>query len=512
MGNRLEDLFLQLGQPGRYQLLTVALLTYQYIFFIAYPTTFSFWLITPPGTCPSMSENGTIIEETPLNSTQNVSSQDHFVSFAMEWGYTCQNEYPVRILQTSFFLGNMIGGIIFGPIADRFGRRPVAFGTIISAGIFGAIIFFTTNIYIFGVLKVLQGIVLQGFNSASNCMKTELLHNKYRSKVVAIADAFGLSLPMFYLAGISPLLGHWRYVELALCIPILMSFWAIWFMPESLRWLLKTKKRKEALAFIDRCVKINKLTLPDNIEKEVDIIIAEMDDQSKQQTTYSMRDLFRKPRIAMYSSIFAASWFTWLIINYGLLLSISNLSGNVWINFVIVGAVDLVFRSSAFLSLRLVQTKTLSFIGLFGTGVLLISIVILRSIPGLEHAQIAVGFTVTTFAIIGRAFIGFFVVSTYLLLSEVFPTPIRASAYGVFAAAGRIGALSTPQVLSLRAYTWSEFPFTFMGTLGIITGSLQLLFPDTKNKPMPNTLEETLQLHQIKAATKDKTKVINGAK
>lgn len=519
MSARLEALVLQMGRPGRYQMLIFAILQFQYVFFAACFISLSFWSIVPPLAC-STSKPENILNSTtthaekpkcpsdtnPFSTDQglNVSTElktlhghrlceeVQFTSIAMEWGFVCEKQYTVPILQTLFFCGAMLGGMICGPLADRFGRKPIAFSTLFVAASLGVVITFISNFYVFAVCKLLQGILLQGYNSASNCMKTEILHGKYRARVIAIGDALGMSLPMFYLAISAHLTSNWRYVELGMSVPLLLTIGCIWVVPESFRWLLKTKKREEGLRVIKRFTKFNGLPLPTNIDQEIDVIIQEINEES--QTRHDLRDLFKTPRLALYSCIFSFSWFTWLLLNYGIMFSMAHLSGNLFINFVILGLVDLIFRCIAYFLLLRLEGKQVTCLGLSTTGVLLLGVAIINSAIGKTYAS---GIAATAFAMLGRAFIGFFVVATYINISEVFPTPLRATAYGLFAATGRAGALLSSQVIALGDISWRELPFVIFSACGFLAGIGNLLLPKTRNKPMPNTIHETLSLHKI---------------
>jgi len=511
MSARLEDLFLKLGRPGRYQILIFAILQFQYVFFAACFLGLSFWPVVPALNCTApenlekqnYTELCSIGQNDDMNSTEisdtcqilhghRVIGKIQFVSMAMEWGFVCHKQYTVALLQTLFFCGTMFGGIIFGPLADRFGRKPIAFTTLFLAASLGTLISFIEHFYIFAVCKLLQGVLLQGFNSTTNCLKTEILHSEYRARIVAIGDALGMSLPMFYLAISAYLTQNWRYVELGMNVPLLLTFGCIWIVPESLRWLIKMKRSEDALIVIQQLTKYNGLPVPVDIKEELDAIIAEIDEDSKLNRGSDIRDLFRTPRLALYSFIFSFSWFTWLLLNYGIMFSMASLSGNLFVNFIILGVVDLIFRCVAYLLLLRCEGRTVTCLGLAMTGVLLVTTAVVQVVLDPYSS----GITSTTLAMMARAFIGFFVVATYIHLSEVFPTPLRATAYGLFAATGRAGALLSSQVVALGDLSWKQLPFIIMGAAGLLAGLGNLLLPATRDKPMPNTIHETLKLHK----------------
>ncbi len=135
-----------------------------------------------------------------------------------------------QLLITMIFLGLGFGQLIFGPLSDSFGRKPIVyfgFGVFILASI---ICVSTTSFewMIFG--RILQGIGLACPRTMSISMVRDTYSGDLMAKVLSIIAAFFILIPV-----IAPTLGQWildvsgwRAIfnfNLLLCIVIMLWFW-----------------------------------------------------------------------------------------------------------------------------------------------------------------------------------------------------------------------------------------------------------------------------------------------
>lgn len=60
-----------------------------------------------------------------------------------------------------YFVGIMLGSLIFGTLTDKFGRRPVFLFTMVTPFFIGLLLFFVKNYIAFVVLRFLLGFILQ---------------------------------------------------------------------------------------------------------------------------------------------------------------------------------------------------------------------------------------------------------------------------------------------------------------------------------------------------------------
>ena len=73
----------------------------------------------------------------------------------------CNDAYKSPLAMTVYFVGVTLGGIIFGTLSDRFGRRPMVIITMLSPIVVGLILFFVKNYIAFVVLRLILGVFIQ---------------------------------------------------------------------------------------------------------------------------------------------------------------------------------------------------------------------------------------------------------------------------------------------------------------------------------------------------------------
>lgn len=135
-----------------------------------------------------------------------------------------------QLLITMIFLGIGFGQLIFGPISDSFGRKPIVYvGFIVF--IIASIICVTTETYemmLFG--RILQGIGLSSPRSLSTSMVRDEFSGDYMAKILSFVVMFFILVPV-----IAPMFGqflinlfNWQaifYFNLIFGLIIMIWFW-----------------------------------------------------------------------------------------------------------------------------------------------------------------------------------------------------------------------------------------------------------------------------------------------
>lgn len=73
----------------------------------------------------------------------------------------CDNAYKSDLATTIYFCGVTVSGLLFGFLADKYGRRPVVGFTLVSSGAVGVAIVIFRNYVAFVVLRFLLGFLIQ---------------------------------------------------------------------------------------------------------------------------------------------------------------------------------------------------------------------------------------------------------------------------------------------------------------------------------------------------------------
>ena len=157
-----------------------------------------------------------------------------------------------------------VGALLFGVLADRYGRRPVLMANILGFSVIELVCAFAPSLNVLLVLRALFGIAMGGEWGVGAALVFEtlpregrgtfsgILQEGYALGSILASAAFGL-----FFAGIHwPLFGHvlvlpaigWRGLFIMGASPALLAFYVQARVPESPVWLAAAKKRRSRVA------------------------------------------------------------------------------------------------------------------------------------------------------------------------------------------------------------------------------------------------------------------------
>ncbi|XP_043215997.1 solute carrier family 22 member 8-like [Amphibalanus amphitrite] len=178
------------------------------------------------------------------------------VRSVFQWGLVCGRRYLAQLLTTLYLAGALFGGPVLGLLSDRFGRQPVMLLCLYTQLVIGVGLFFVRRLVVFIGLRTLQGFFIQGLEGSSWLMLAELVPADQRPAAAAGAQ-FCWALGGLLLTLCQHCVGHWRYVQLAISIPSLVTLLYIWLIPESVAWLVEQRLRRRARHVVCRLVRCN---------------------------------------------------------------------------------------------------------------------------------------------------------------------------------------------------------------------------------------------------------------
>ena len=132
-----------------------------------------------------------------------------------------------------------IGGVLFGAIADRFGRRRAMIGSILVYSIFTAACGLAQTVWQLGIFRFLLGLGMGGEWTSGAALVSETWPDRHRGKAVALmqsAWAVGYAAAAIVVALVLPRFG-WRVVFLIGILPALLTLWIRHGVHESDVWL-----------------------------------------------------------------------------------------------------------------------------------------------------------------------------------------------------------------------------------------------------------------------------------
>jgi MFS family permease len=153
------------------------------------------------------------------------------------------------ILNSLLLLGWAAGGVIFGPICDRFGRKRVLMLTMVLYAIGTASCAFVTEMWQLVIFRIVASLGIGGEWAAGSAMVAEVVPEDQRVEAGALlytSAPFGLFLATFVNAEVAgDWFAHdpassWRYVLLFGLIPAAVAFVVRFFVREPERWAAAT--------------------------------------------------------------------------------------------------------------------------------------------------------------------------------------------------------------------------------------------------------------------------------
>ncbi|XP_067838661.1 solute carrier family 22 member 4-like [Heptranchias perlo] len=411
-----------------------------------------------------------------------VYSTDRYIStIVSEWDLVCENNWKGPFTMSMIFLGMTSGAFVSGHISDRYGRRIVLFGAMIIQTTLSFIQVVSWRWEVFCILCFFVGL-----GDISNYVAAFVLGTELLGKAERIAYST-LGVCMFYAIGyiILPLFAYfirdWRMLLLALTLPevLYIPFW--WLIPESPRWLIAQGRVSEAEKIVQGFAKKNGITHTGMIFQHEDVKeYTLLNTTYKQKHPYSFLDLVRTSNMR---NITILSFLVWMITSVGyfvLTLGTPNMHGDPYLNCFISAISEIVAYTIAWWMMhnapRRISTASMLLLG----GAVLLFI---QFIPPALHNL------TTVLVMIGKIGITITFAIIYIFSAELYPTVVRNMGIGVCSMASRIGSIISPYFVYLGTYN-RMLPFMLMGSLILLAGSFCLLLPETRDQPLPETVQQ----------------------
>ncbi|XP_027743998.1 solute carrier family 22 member 2-like, partial [Empidonax traillii] len=177
----------------------------------------------------------------------------------------CEDSWKLDLFQSAVNAGFLIGSVVIGYIADRFGRKFCLLTTIFANIICGILLVFVPTYLWIVIIRFLQGLVSKGCWTAGYILVTEVVGPQYRRTVgILYQTAFSVGLLVF--DAIAYAIPHWRWLQLTVTLPTCFFLLYYWCLPESPRWLISQGKNDKAMKIVSDIAKKNQKKLPSHFE------------------------------------------------------------------------------------------------------------------------------------------------------------------------------------------------------------------------------------------------------
>ncbi|NWR60362.1 S22AD protein, partial [Bucorvus abyssinicus] len=400
-----------------------------------------------------------------LNTTEKCSSgwvyrSSQPPSLLTEFDLVCDRKNLNDISQSIYMAGLFLGSMIFGPLSDRIGRRPVILISIFLQGLFGVGTAFVPHFYVYMAFRCVVGASVSGITMTILALATEWVGVSSRPKAVLISHCFFATGQMI-LAGVSYGIRNWRLLEIAGSAPIFALFFYIWVLPESARWLVTKGRIEEAKEVLQKAASINKHTIPPALLEQLKA--------EKQTQSGSILDLFRKKHLRKVTLIMSCAWFVNSLVYYGLSLNVTGFGLDIYLTQLAFGAVEIPGRVCCIFLLQWFGRKKTQAVFLLLSG--LVCLVI----TGIPEDQPVV---TTVLAVVGKFTASASFSTSYVYSAELFPTVVRQTGVGLCSMLARVAGIMAPLILLLEQYH-RAIPMAIFGSVPVLMGLLCFLLPET---------------------------------
>ncbi|XP_041847899.1 solute carrier family 22 member 23-like isoform X2 [Melanotaenia boesemani] len=188
-----------------------------------------------------------------------------------KWSLVCDSAWKVHIAKFSLLVGSIFGYLVFGILADWFGRHPVLIISVLFMLVFGLAVAFSVNVPMFSTLRFFEGFCLAGITLSLYVLRIELCLPGWRFSMTMVANFVVLGGQLL-LPGVAYLCRDWQVLQAVIICPLLLMLSYIWIFPESLRWLLATQQYCRSKWIMGHIAKKNKV----NMELDADNILTEL--------------------------------------------------------------------------------------------------------------------------------------------------------------------------------------------------------------------------------------------
>uniref|UniRef100_F7EK28 Solute carrier family 22 member 11-like n=1 Tax=Monodelphis domestica TaxID=13616 RepID=F7EK28_MONDO len=408
-------------------------------------------------------------------------------SIVTEWDLVCDSQTLKTLSQSIFFAGILVGHVLWGCLSDRFGRKWILLLNYFLLAVFSTGAAFAQSFSIYCSFHSLLGISLAGIVTGSGSIGFEWSSSHYRD-LITVIFSMSASLGHVLLGIVAYNINQWRQLQLVMSVPFFVFSLTAWWLPESARWLIVHNKLDDALKEFRKVAKINGVkdysltieALRSTMEKESDAA----------QTHYTVLDAVHFPILRTRVLCLSISGFSFLLIFYGMALDIQNLGQN-------IQRLQIVFGVSTLVS----KLVALFFMNCFGRQRVIVASLFPAVLLIFGYGFLSQEILRTVLAMLGISCIVICMCNYYVYSFELLPTIVRNTCRGLIFTVERIGTLLAPLINLLMIYS-PVLPKVIFATLAITTCLLTFFFlPETKNQPVPDTIQEMECGHSRKEAS-----------
>ncbi|XP_075161063.1 organic cation transporter protein-like [Haematobia irritans] len=401
-----------------------------------------------------------------------------YTTVATEENWVCENAALPTYAQSIFFLGAIVGGLLFGWIADKFGRVPSLIGCNLVGFAAGIGTAFVSSFWQFALMRFFVGFAFDNCFTMMYILVLEYVGPRYRTFVANMSIAIFFTMAACILPWIAYYLANWKLLAIVTSAPLALAIFTPLLVPESARWLVSQGKVDKAISIMKKLEKSNGKYIPAETYQNFKESCMRMNQEESQNQSYSVLDLFKTPRLRRITILLIVIWMAISLVFDGHVRNVGSLGLDLFLTFTIACFTE--FPADTLLTLTLDR---------FGRRWLACGSMVLSGLFSLIATVAPVGIYSASFAIMGRFFVNVSYNIGLQYAAEILPTVVRAQGVAFIHIMGYVAQIIAPFVVYLT-YISPMLPLIILGILGIAGGLLSLLLPETLDHDLPQTLND----------------------
>ncbi|XP_047990081.1 organic cation transporter protein-like [Leguminivora glycinivorella] len=379
--------------------------------------------------------------------------------------------------------GFLIGSVVFGKLADKYGRKNPLMISIVIQTVMSFAASVVPSYWLFLACRFVLALASGGVGIISFVLVIEVVGGKWRTIIPVLYQLpFGLGNPV--MTGLAFWLRDWRSLQFALSTLSSFFIWYWFCIYESPRWLLATGNVKEAYDVLEKAARINKRNFNKYKVKEM-----LMNAKGRPQSPPSFWTFIKLKTMRSRTVMLSIHWFCTGLCFYVLAQYLGWIGDNIFLSVMISGLISSLGPIvCVFVIMKMGRKITLAiFEGL--TALCFICILLVpRNVftndwPRLVFAGIGFGGMAGTVPVL------------YLFSGELYPTLGRNVGVSGVSTFARIGSMVAPLVAGLNDLL-PDLSLYIMAVLVFAQMLVVVPLPETKNRPLPDTMEQAEQLSE----------------
>nr|XP_021390558.1 solute carrier family 22 member 7 [Lonchura striata domestica] len=404
-------------------------------------------------------------------------------TISTQWDLVCEQRGLNQATATFFFIGVTIGAVVFGYLSDRFGRKSMLQLSLVCSMVFGMLSAASVSYTMLAITRTLTGVALSGLSLIVLPLGMEWVDIQHRTFIGILISIFW-SVGNMLLALAAYLVREWHWLLVAVTGPCLLSIICLWWVPESARWLIAKGKVKQAHRHLLTCARMNG-------RKDFAVsteALTRMATDKNMGGNYSCISLFRTPVLRKISLCSGVVWFGVAFSYYGMSMNLTGFGLSIYLSQFVFGIIEIPAKIVMYWLVNRVGRRQSQAWTLILAGVCIgANITIPKSFTSLRSVV----------ATVGKGFSEAAFTTVFLYTSELYPTILRQNGMGYTSFMARLGGALAPLVFLLDE-VWRSLPEVTYCSVAVCSGAVAFLLPETLNVRLPEGIED-VEKPQVKA-------------